>query len=448
MNQSNDYDLDGDALSVVSVGTAGNGYTQNNYDGTVTYSPNSGFTGYDNYTYTISDGEFSVTATVSITVNSTGPANGIPVATSETITVVYNGSATFNVLDNDSDPDSDPIVISSFTTPSNGILVDNGNGLFTYTPNASFGGSDSFTYKVSDGKDVSITTGYVTLDIQSGTLAFNDTATTQEDAPILINVVENDVDTDGDPITITSVGNAGDGSVVNNGDGTVSYSPRADFFGNDSFTYTISDGINSDTATVNITVNSVADNPTARDDYVQASAGQSITVSVLMNDFDADGETISISSFDNSLTSGTVLDNGDGSVTYTAPASLINDSFQYIISDGSLNSTATVHIKAPGKVVVSYNHMASLKADGTVWSWGENYYGQLGDNTNVSSNAPVPAYTTSDELLSNITDIGAGFWYSVALRCAMMEASGPGVITVMETGVTIQASTVMCLYKS
>lgn len=96
--------------------------------------------------------------------------------------------------------------------------------------------------------------------VNDAPIARDDGASTAEDTPVIISILSNDFDPD-DPITITTIGSAANGSVVDNGNGTVTYTPNTNFNGTDSFTYTITDGITSDTATVTIDVGGVNDNP-------------------------------------------------------------------------------------------------------------------------------------------------------------------------------------------
>ncbi|MEW9922552.1 Ig-like domain-containing protein, partial [Marimonas sp. MJW-29] len=110
------------------------------------------------------------------------------------------------------------------------------------------------------------------------------------------------------------------GTVVINGDGTVTYTPDADFNGTDSFTYTVSDGKGgTDTATVTVNVGVINDAPVANTDSASTNEDTPVTLSVLPNDSDVDGDTLSVNSVTNG-SNGTVVINGDGTVTYTPDA--------------------------------------------------------------------------------------------------------------------------------
>jgi CshA-type fibril repeat protein len=139
-------------------------------------------------------------------------------------------------------------------------------GVVTYTPDTNFAGSDSFVYQVADD-DGATDTATVTVnisDVNDPPVANDDSATTPEDTPVTIDVLANDSDVDGDSLTVDSVTPPTNGTAAINPDGTITYTPNANYNGADGFTYTISDGNGSaDTANVSISVTSVNDPPVA-----------------------------------------------------------------------------------------------------------------------------------------------------------------------------------------
>ena len=184
--------------------------------------------------------------------------NSPPLAVNDTATVPENGSVDIPVLSNDSDPDNDTLSVDSYGQGSNGTVTGNG-AVLVYTPNAGFTGSDSFTYTISDGNGNtdSATVSVTVSNVNDPPTANDDSATTNQDVPVTVDVIANDSDPDNDPLSVDSVTQGANGSVSINGDGTVTYSPNAGFFGTDSFTYVVSDGSETDSATVNVTVNEV-----------------------------------------------------------------------------------------------------------------------------------------------------------------------------------------------
>ena len=250
----NDTDVDGDSLTVASVTQAANGTATVNPPNTVTYTPNSGYIGADSFTYTVSDGNGGTdTAAVTVTVQR---INTPPVALDDSAATAEDTPATIPVLANDTDADvGDVLTVDSVTQAANGTVDNNGDDV-TYTPDLDFNGTDSFTYTVSDGFGGSDTaTVSVTVDpVNDAPVANDDSATTPQDTLVVIAVLGNDTDVDGDSLTVASVTQAANGTVGNNG-GDVTYTPDLDFNGTDSFTYTVSDGNGgTDTAAVNVTV--------------------------------------------------------------------------------------------------------------------------------------------------------------------------------------------------
>ena len=255
---ANDSDANLDTLGVAGVTQGTNGSVVINPDNTVTYTPDANFYGSDSFTYTINDGNGGTdTATVNVTVNA---VNDAPVAQDDAFTGDEDAQIIGNVLTNDTDPDSDSLsaVPATIATAQGGTVDLLADGSFTYTPAANFNGTDSFDYTVEDGYGGS-DTGTVSLTVNAvndDPVASDDSISTNEDTPITFDLLANDSDVDLDSLDVASVSQGANGSVVINPDGTVTYTPDADFYGTDSFTYTVTDGQGgSDTASVDVTVN-------------------------------------------------------------------------------------------------------------------------------------------------------------------------------------------------
>ncbi len=251
---ANDSDPNNDQISLDTVGAPANGTLADNGDGTYTYTPDTGFTGVDQFDYTITDGAENAAAVARIEVD-----NVAPTVVGETLEVDEDGSITFDPLLNDSDPNGDPIVLAAVSGGMNGTPTLNGDGTITYVPDADFFGMDTIDYVVSDG--VRETAGQATIDvlpIDDVPIAGDDELLTAPGNVLVIDIAQdllsNDVDVDGDPLSITSFGLPANGTVIDNGDGTATYTPDQGFEGTDSFSYTLTDGNQSVAANVDILV--------------------------------------------------------------------------------------------------------------------------------------------------------------------------------------------------
>jgi hypothetical protein len=267
----------GETLTITAVTPGANGAVAITGLGTgLTYTPSANFSGTDTFTYTISDGNGGTdSATVSVTVTA---VNDPPVATPQGVTLPED-SSTLIVL-TATDAENDLLTFSIVTGPSNGALSTVTENTVTYTPNANFSGSDSFTFRANDGtSDSNIATVTITVtSVNDPVIAADDAATVGEDSgATAIDVLVNDstAPDPGETLTITAVTPGANGAVAITGLGTgLTYTPSANFSGTDTFTYTISDGNGgTDSATVSVTVTPVNDPPLA-----SAGPDQSVAV--------------------------------------------------------------------------------------------------------------------------------------------------------------------------
>jgi large repetitive protein len=340
---SNDRDADNDALTVTAA-TAGNGTVVINPDGTLRYTPNANFNGVDTVTYTISDGNGG-TSIANVTID-VGTGNDAPVGTAIPGQASADSTAiALQVAGNFSDVDGDPLTFSATGLPA-GLSIDSMTGIIsgTIAKDASIqsGGIYSVTVTVSDGKGGAASQSFTWAVTNPAPVAVIDTAATTEDVPVVIAILANDSDTDGDPLSILSAA-APNGSVTVNPDGTVTYTPNPNFNGTDTITYTISDGNGGTaTATATVTVAPVNDAPVAVNDSAQTSEDTPVTIPILPNDSDADGDVLTVTSA--SAANGAVTIGPDGSVTYTPNANFYGtDTVTYTISDGN-GGTATATV--------------------------------------------------------------------------------------------------------
>jgi VCBS repeat-containing protein len=346
----NDTDAENDALSAVLGETTSQGTLALNPDGSFSYTPNADFFGADSFTYRAFDGaEHSDFATVTITVTA---LNDAPGAADDNAGTDEDTPVTIAVLANDSDVEGDELTVASHTDAAHGTLVLNAGGSFTYTPNANYFGPDSFDYTVSDGQGGSDTAS-VSLTVgpdNDAPSAGDDSASTPEDTTVTIAVLANDGDVEGDELTVASYTDTAHGTLTLNIDGTFSYTPDANYFGADAFSYAASDGQGGfDTASVSLTVGPVNDAPVAVDDALAALEDTPViyaAVQLLGNDIDVEGDTLTIAAV-TSGAGGTAALNPDGTVSFIPDAGFTGTAvFTYVASDGSLASnTATVTVE-------------------------------------------------------------------------------------------------------
>src|SRR5712691_5443664 len=217
-------------------------------------------------TYTLTGLTGGLTYTITVTASDTTPTGHessmsnsitvpVPLAQPDTATAPVGTPVTITVLANDTDPAGQPLTITSVTQGANGAVTITGTSV-TYTPAATFVGTDSFTYTVTDGRGA-YTTATVMVNVTSGNhppTASADTVSIPIGTTITIAVLANDTDPDGNPLTITAVTQGAHGTVTRQST-SVTYTPAATFVGTDSFTYTIADGQGATaTATVTVTV--------------------------------------------------------------------------------------------------------------------------------------------------------------------------------------------------
>jgi len=232
----------------------------------ITVDPADNLYGNTVITVTASDGEATATGSFKLTVT---PVNDPPVALDETVTVdeavwpVKTTTKLINLADNISDVDG-TAQIYQITDISVGKAVNN-NGIVTYTVDGDYSGTATFKYNVMDS-DGATATATVTINVtpQNDPPAAEDDKdiTTFEDTPVNIDVLSNDLEPEGDTLSVVSATNLSHGTVAIESDNTITYTPENDFYGNDSFTYTVSDG-NGGTATANVyvTVDPINDAP-------------------------------------------------------------------------------------------------------------------------------------------------------------------------------------------
>lgn len=339
---ANDIDVDGDALSINSAAVqSGHGSVVINA-GALEYTPAADNTANTSLSYVVSDGALTDTGEVAIAIDA---VNDAPVAVDDSATTAEDTVVVVDVLANDTDVDGDTLTIGSATIVSGGGSVAVNNGLVEYTPTANSAAGATLSYVVSDGTltdtgNVSIT---VTA-VNDAPITVADSSTTAEDTAVVIDVLANDSDPEGDTLTLASatVESGAGGVVVNNG--LLEYTPATDDTAGATLSYLVSDGELTATGSVSVDITPVNDAPVASDDNSTTEEDTTVVVDVLANDSDVDGDTLTLTSA--AITSGTgnvVVNNNALEYTPAANASG-NTTLSYVVSDGALTDTASVSI--------------------------------------------------------------------------------------------------------
>jgi hypothetical protein len=278
----------------------------------------------------------------------------------EPLVLTVGAGMSVSFAGNASDADGDALTYSLGAAPANGMAVVNPDGTGSYTPNAGFSGTDSFTLVVSDGNG-----GMAECPVMVTVVAGNRppvcgpdlVLTVEEDGSVSFS--GNASDPDGDVLTYTVGAAPANGTVALNGTGT--YTPNADYHGGDSFTLIASDGAESIECPVVVTVSAVNDDPSCSPASGSGDSGQAISITLEASDVDGDALSYAV---------GSGPSNGSASIsgnvaTYTSNAGFCGtDSFTFVVSDGnggSADCEVTVTVgggnHAPtGVIVVSPRH--------------------------------------------------------------------------------------------
>ncbi|HCG5531177.1 TPA: tandem-95 repeat protein, partial [Vibrio parahaemolyticus] len=269
---------------------------------------------------------------------------------------------TEELLSNVDDEDKDTLSVENLIIDKgNGTLVDNGDGTWTFTPQIDDDTEVSFTFDIIDDEDL-VVSGSANLDIlpiNDAPNAKNDVITTEEDTAVTIDVLVNDSDVEGDVLSIQSASVPSEQGSVDIVDGKLVFTPAENFNGEATITYIVTDGDLTDEANVTVTVTPVNDSPVAVDDTVSTQEDTVVTIDVLTNDTDVDGDKLSIESASVPKEQGTVevVDgklvftpaenfNGDAEITYTVTDGELTDEAKVTVTVNPVNDVPTIKVEA------------------------------------------------------------------------------------------------------
>ncbi|NBX85661.1 MAG: tandem-95 repeat protein, partial [Proteobacteria bacterium] len=373
----NDTDPNNDAIRIVSVQGPQNGTVVLNSDGTITFTPTNGFTGTGSYSYTITDDKGGTsTAEVFIEIVPNTPFNSV-IAADDAVTVPEAGrSININVRSNDSDPQGDSFVVTRIVNgPDRGTAVLNSDGTITYQSVGTTGYFTTVTYEIEDARGAK-DTAVVTIEVKPAINTLDAIDDTGEIIPAgatkAFNVVNNDVDPQGDAFQITSIVQPSVGTAsFNPATGQITYISVPSTTGYTvNIPYTITDARGAtDSAILTIRVEPT-NNVSAVDDTADVTAGQSVRIDVLRNDFDSQSDTFTITRILTQPALGTATLNSDGTITYQSVGrdSYVTE-FTYEIQDarGAIDTAVVrVTVQPAANSVDAINDTASVVAGNSV----------------------------------------------------------------------------------
>ncbi|EHU5133424.1 tandem-95 repeat protein [Vibrio parahaemolyticus] len=355
----NDSDVDGDKLSIQSASVPEAQGKVEIVDGKLVFTPAENFHGDAEITYTLTDGALTDQATVNVTVNA---VNDTPVVESNLADQTLAEDFTPYTIDLNtafSDVDNVDGELTFSVSGNSNVLVSIENGIATISPTADWNGSETLTFTATDpsGESISQRVDFTVAPVAD---IVADKATVVEDTPTIIKVLGNDTfEDDGKVVSLDTNNGPANGTVSVNPDGSVTYTPNDNYVGKDTFTYIVTSGGVSESTTVEVNVTPVNDAPVAKDDIATTQEDTAVTIDVLPNDTDVDGDKLSIESASVPKEQGTVEVvngklvftpaenfNGDAEITYTVTDGQLTDEAKVTVTVNPVNDAPTIKVDA------------------------------------------------------------------------------------------------------
>ncbi|WP_158269474.1 cadherin-like domain-containing protein [Limnohabitans sp. JirII-29] len=400
---ANDSDVDtatdGQVLTITAVSGATNGTVSMLANGDIRFIPSANYHGAANFTYTVSDSNGGTTdASVNLTVlavNDSPKALGDVFVTQEDSAIVLTSKQLLaNDTDNDIATDGEVLTISRVFDALHCTVTLNTDGTINLVPDAQYHGNVRFSYEITDTSGATSTAFVV-----AGVSAVNDAPVSQSDsfdgtedtliileqADVLANDTDNDVLTDGDSLSVQSVGNASHGTVRLLTSGQIEFLPDANYHGLATFDYVVTDTFGAtSTNTVTLSIGAVNDIPVVQGESENTNEDTTLSIdaaTLLANDSDVDtatdGQVLSLSAVSSisGKTHGTVslVTNADGTQTVQfSPDANYHGvaSFNYTVSDGNggyATALATINLAAVNDAPVTVGEIASTDEDTAIF---------------------------------------------------------------------------------
>ncbi|HHC6521410.1 TPA: tandem-95 repeat protein, partial [Vibrio parahaemolyticus] len=409
----NDSDVDGDKLSIQSASVPEAQGKVEIVDGKVVFTPAENFHGDAEITYTLTDGALTDQATVNVTVNA---VNDTPVVESNLADQTLAEDFTPYTIDLNtafSDVDNVDGELTFSVSGNSNVLVSIENGIATISPTADWNGSETLTFTATDpsGESVSQPVNFTVAPVAD---IVADKATVVEDTSTVIKVLGNDTfEGDGKVVSLDTNNGPANGTVSVNPDGSVTYTPNDNYHGTDSFTYIVTSGGVSESTTVSVDVTPVNDAPVAKDDIATTQEDTAVTIDVLPNDTDVDGDKLSIQSASVPEAQGKV-EIVDGKLVFT-PAENFNGHAEiiYTVTDGELTDEAKVTV-----TVNPVNDAPTIKVD-AVESITED---AVNTDTVVATLTVRDTDTSEDQLTVSLENNSNGYFVLVGDEVKLTQA--------------------------
>ncbi len=409
----NDSDVNGDKLSIQSASVPEAQGKVEIVDGKLVFTPAENFHGDAEITYTLTDGALTDQATVNVTVNA---VNDTPVVESNLADQTLAEDFTPYTIDLNtafSDVDNVDGELTFSVSGNSNVLVSIENGIATISPTADWNGSETLTFTATDpsGESVSQTVDFTVapvVDIKA------DSTNVVEDTPTIINVLGNDTfEGDGKVVSLDTNNGPANGTVSVNPDGSVTYTPNDNYVGKDTFTYVVTSGGVSESTTVEVNVTPVNDAPVAKDDIATTQEDTAVTIDVLPNDNDIDGDKLSIQSASVPEAQGKV-EIVDGKLVFTPAENFNGDAeITYTVTDGELTDEAKVTV-----TVNPVNDAPTIKVD-AVESITEN---AVSTDTVVATLTVRDTDTPEDQLTVSLENNSNGYFVLVGNEVKLTQA--------------------------
>ncbi|MFA0321907.1 tandem-95 repeat protein, partial [Vibrio sp. 10N.222.55.A3] len=337
-------DIEGDNLTVEGVTyDGGDGILTDNGNGTYTFAPNENFNGDVNFGFDVSDGTDTVSANIDVSVTAVDDA---PVSGDLAYSIDEDGSIRLSqeqLLSQASDVEGDDLTASDLTVGGDATVVANDDGSFTITPDENFNGDIDISFDISDGTNTVQASADLTVNpVNDLPVPQDQQFSVEEDGTLIFtdaDLLTGATDIEGDNLTVEGVTyDGGDGILTDNGNGTYTFAPNENFNGDVNFGFDVSDGTDTVSANIDVSVTAVDDAPVSGDLAYSIDEDGSIRLSqeqLLSQASDVEGDDLTASG----LTvdgDATVVANDDGSFTITPDENFNGDiDISFDISDGT-----------------------------------------------------------------------------------------------------------------